>query len=103
MTGAEWFAVNDATKRGLSNIEVRGPLGIASLRGALANAAVAEVNGVLYTSLADALRAAGSGGTVTLLTNATAPASLVHGRTIVTNGHILVTYNDWIGTLIIMQ
>ena len=102
-TGAEWFAVNDETKRGLSNIEVRGPLGIASLRGALANAAVAEVNGVLYTSLADALRAAGSGGTVTLLTNATAPASLVQGRTIVTNGHLLVTYDDWIGTLIIMQ
>ena len=102
-TGAEWFAANDPTKRGLSNIEVQGPLGIASLRGALVNADVAEVNGVRYTSLADALRAAGSGGTVTLLTNATAPASLVRDRTIVTNGYIFVTYTDWSGTLIIMQ
>jgi hypothetical protein len=73
------------------------------LRGALANAAVAEVDGVRYTSLADALRAAGRGGTVTLLTNATAPASLVQSRTIVTNGHVLVTYDDWIVTLIIMH
>ena len=102
-TGTEWFAVNDATKQGLSSVEALGPVGIASLRGALANAAVAEVNGVRYTSLADALRAAGRGGTVTLLTNATAPASLVRGRTIVANGHILVTYNDWNGTLFFMQ
>lgn len=73
------------------------------MRGTLANAAVAEANGVCYNSLADALRAAGRGGTVTLLTNATAPASLVRGRTIVPNGYILVTYNDWKGTLFFMQ
>ena len=58
---------------------------------------------LMNNSLADALRAAGRGGTVTLLTNATAPASLVRGRTIVPNGYILVTYNDWKGTLFFMQ
>ena len=40
---------------------------------------------------------------MTLLTNVVAPATLTAGRTIVSNGHILVTYDDWHGTLFYMQ
>ncbi len=100
-TGAEWFAPSDATKSGLAGVKALGPLGIASLRGTLANAAVAEFGGIRYDSLAEALRAArrAGGGTVTLLTNATAPRSLAAGVAIDANGHVLVTYNDFSGTL----
>jgi len=100
-TGAEWFAPSDATKRGLTGIKALGPLGIAFLRGTLANAAVAEFGGVRYDSLAEALRAArrAGGGTVKLLTNATAPRSLAAAAAIDANGHLLVTYNDFSGTL----
>ena len=63
----------------------------------------AETGGVRYASLAEALRTAGRGGTVTLLTNATAPASLVAGRTIVNNGYLLVTYNDFHATVIMLH
>ena len=102
-TGAEWFAPSDATKRGLAEIAAQGDLSIASLRGTLADGAVAEAGGVRYASLADALRAAGPGGTVTLLTNATAPASLASGRTILPSGHLLVTFDDFRGTLFFLQ
>ena len=101
--GDEWFPVADATKRGLARIKTQGQLEISSLRGTLANAWVAEVGGIRYASLAEALRAAGRGGTVTLLTNATAPASLAAGRTIVNNGHVLVLLNDLRGTRIFLQ
>ncbi len=65
--------------------------------------AVAEADGVRYASIADALRAVGNGGTVTLLTNVVAPASLAAGVTIVQNGHLLVTYNDTLFTVIYLR
>ena len=104
-TGAEWFVPSDATKSGLTGIKAQGPLGIASLCGTLANAAVAEFGGVRYASLAEALRAArrAGGGTVTLLTSATAPRSLASGVAIDANGHVLVTFNDFSGTLFSVQ
>ena len=101
--GAEWFAPTDVRKRALARIEAEGASEIAGLRGELSNVFVAETGGVRYASLAAALRAAGRGGTVTLLTTATAPASLAADRAIVENGHRLVKYNDFFGTLISCQ
>ncbi len=100
--GAEWLVPNNAVATALTGIDTDGAGSVAALRGELANAWVAETGGVRYASLAEALRAAGRGGTVTLLTNATGPASLAASRTIVTNGHILVTYNDFHGTVIML-
>lgn len=102
-TGAEWLVPNNAAATALTGIATDGASSVAALRGQLSNAWVAETGGVRYASLAEALRAAGRGGTVTLLTSATAPASLVAGRTIIGNGHIFVTYDDWRGTLFFMQ
>ena len=76
---------------------------IGAIRGALSNAWVAETGGVCYASLAEALRAAGPGGSVTLLANATVPSSLTVGRTIDKNGHVLMVINDFCGTLLLMQ
>jgi hypothetical protein len=100
--GAEWLVPNNDAATALTGIDTDGAGSVAALRGELANAWVAETGGVRYASLAEALRAAGRGGTVTLLTNATGPASLAASRTIVTNGHILVTYNDFHGTVIML-
>ena len=47
----------------------------------------------------EALRAAGRGGSVTLLANATAPSSLVTGRTIDENGHVLIVIEDFNGVI----
>ena len=102
-TGDEWLVPNNAAATALTGIATDGTGNVAALRGQLSNTWVAEAGGVRYASLADALRAAGRGGTVTLLTSATAPASLAAGRTIIGNGHIFVTYNDWRGTLFFMQ
>ena len=102
-TGDEWFAPASSGKPGLAGIEAQGALEIASLGGALADGAVAEAGGVRYATLSDALRAAGRGGTVTLLANATAPASLVSGRTILQGGHLLVTFDDFRGTLFLLD
>ena len=102
-TGDEWLVPNNSAATALTGIATDGTGNVAALRGQLSNAWVAEAGGVRYASLAEALRAAGRGGTVTLLTSATAPASLAAGRTIVNNGHIFVTYNDWRGTLFFMQ
>lgn len=101
--GDEWFAPNDARIATLSEIATVGKGESALLRGTLSNAYVAEANGVRYTSLADALRAAGRGGAVTLLANATAPRSLAVGRAIETNGHLLLTYDDTNFTLFLLQ
>ncbi len=78
-------------------------LSSAALRGGLVNAWIAETGGVCYATLAEALRAADRGGTETLITNTTAPLSLVAGRTIVNNGHILVTFDDTKFTLMIVK
>ena len=102
-TGDEWLVPNNSAATALTGMAPDGTGNVAALRGQLSNAWVAEAGGVRYASLADALRAAGRGGTVTLLTSATAPASLTAGRTIVNNGHIFVIYNDWHGTLFFMQ
>ena len=51
-----------------------------------------------------ALRAAGPGGTVTLLSNATAPVSLLRGRTVVTDGWDLIALPEPLkGTRIMVQ
>ena len=104
-SGAEWLAPNDASRRALCGIAAKGASKIAGLRGELANAWVAETDGTFYASLSEALRAAraAGGATVTLLTDATAPASLVAGASIDANGHILLTWNDWRGTLFLLQ
>ena len=101
--GDEWLVPNNAAATALTGIATDGAARVAALRGQLSNAWVAETGGVRYASLAEALRAAGRGGTVMLLSSATAPASLAAGRTIVGNGHIFITYNDWRGTLFFMQ
>ena len=103
--GAEWLAPNNTSKRAFGEIIANGSSKIASLRGELANAWVAETGGAFYASLSEALRAAraAGGGTVTLLTDATAPASLVAGAAINANGHIFVTWNDRRGTVILLQ
>ena len=102
-TGAEWLVPSDATRRALSEVAASGTDGLGAIRGTFANAWVAEAGGVGYATLAEALRAAGPGGTVTLLANATAPASLTAGRTIDRNGHVLVVFEDFGGTLILLQ
>ena len=102
-TGAEWLVPSDAAKRALSQVATAGMGSIGAIRGALSNAWVAETGGVCYASLAEALRAAGPGGSVTLLANATVPSSLTVGRTIDKNGHVLMVINDFCGTLLLMQ
>ena len=77
---------------------------VAALDGTSLDKAVAEAGGVRYDSLADALRAAGPGGTVTLLSNATAPVSLLRGRTVVTDGWDLIALPEPLkGTRIMVQ
>ena len=98
-TGAEWLVPADATKHALSEVATAGVGELAAVRGALANAWVAETGGVRYASLAEALRAAGRGGSVTLLANATAPSFLVAGRTIDENGHVLIVFEDFNGVI----
>ncbi|MBP5544775.1 MAG: hypothetical protein ILM98_11910 [Kiritimatiellae bacterium] len=101
-TGREWFAAPGSGARIAGRVDFQGKR-VGGFAGYTIDKAVAEVNGVRYDSIADALRAAGRGGTVTLLTNVVAPATLTAGRTIVNNGHIFVTYNDWHGTLFYIQ
>ena len=92
-TGAEWLAPSSAAIAGLSEIATLGSLEVASLRGTLSGVAVAEVNGVRYDSLAEALVAARRGrGPVTLLANATGPQALADGVAIVPNGHLYLLH-----------
>ena len=102
-TGAEWLMPSDMARHALSAVSASGTDGLGAIRGTFANAWVAETGGVCYATLAEALCAAGPGGTVTLLANATAPASLTAGRTIDRNGHVLVVFEDFGGTLILLQ
>ena len=103
LPGSDWLVPNDTSKRAFGGITANGASKIAGLRGELANAWVAETGGAFYASLSEALRAArAAGGAVTLLTDATAPASLVAGARIDANGHLLVTWNDWRGTLLFL-
>ena len=102
-TGAEWLVPSDATRRALAEVATTGKGELGAICGALSNAWVAEAAGVCYVSLAEALRASGPGARVTLLANATAPASLAAGRDIDENGHILIVFEDFQGTLIMVQ
>ena len=102
-TGAEWLVPTDAVKRAFGGVTTEGSGEIAGICGTFSNAFVAEVDGIGYGTLADALLAAGPGGTVTLLTDATAPASLTARRTIVENGHDLLLIDDFSGMLILLH
>ena len=93
-SGETWFAASGSSAELAGRVELRGEGGVSALAGATFDKAVAETGGVRYDSLTDALRAAGPGGTVALLANATAPASLFAGRTVIDNGWDLITMPD---------
>ena len=101
-TGREWFAAPGSGDRIAGRVDFIGKR-VGGFAGYTIDKAVAVVDGVRYDSIADALRAAGRGGTVTLLTNVVAPASLTAGRTIVNNGYLFVTYNDAFWTMFFVQ
>jgi len=91
--GREWFAAPGSGVRIAGRVDFLGKR-VGGVAGYKIDKAVAEANGVRYAAIVDAMRAAGRGGTVTLLTNVVAPASLAKIVNIVPNGHLLVTYND---------
>ena len=91
--GREWFAAPGSGDRIEGRTDFHGGR-LGGVAGYMIDKAVAEANGVRYASIVDAMRAAGRGGTVTLLTNVVAPASLSAIVNIVHDGHLLVTYND---------
>ena len=97
-TGLEWFAAPGSGDRIAGRVDCLGKR-VGSVAGYRIDKAVAEANGVRYDSLAEALRAAGRGGTVTLLTNASAPKSLAVGVTIVENGYDLLLIDDFAGMI----
>ena len=69
--GEQWIPLADATKGTLAKVELKGAGSLAKFDAKLADKAVAKVGGVEYDSLAAAIAAAGSSGTIELLTNAT--------------------------------
>ena len=85
-SGATWFAAPGSGSSIAGRVELHGAGFFSALTGTSLDKAVAEAGGVRYGTLAEALTAVGPGGTVTLLANATAPASLLNGRTIIDNG-----------------
>ena len=85
-SGATWFAAPGSGSSIAGRVELHGAGFFSALTGTSLDKAVAEAGGVRYGTLAEALAAVGPGGTVTLLSNATAPASLLNGRTIINNG-----------------
>ena len=85
-SGATWFAAPGSGSSIAGRVELHGAGFLSALTGTSLDKAVAEAGGVRYGTLAEALAAVGPGGTVTLLANATAPASLLNGRTIIDNG-----------------
>ena len=93
-SGETWFATSGSSAALDGRVELRGEGGVSALAGTTLDKAVAETGGVRYGSLADALRVAGLGGTVALLANATAPASLLAGRTVIDNGWELMAMPD---------
>ena len=103
-SGATWFPTPGSGSSCAGRVTLHGTGLVAALDGTSLDKAVAEVGGVRYDSLADALRAAGPGGTVTLLSNATAPVSLLRGRTVVTDGWDLIALAEPLkGTRIMVQ
>ena len=85
-SGGTWFAAPGSGSSIAGRVELQGAGFLSALTGTSLDKAVAEAGGVRYGTLAEALTAVGPGGTVTLLANATAPASLLNGRTIIDNG-----------------
>ena len=85
-SGGTWFAAPGSDSSIAGRVELQGAGLLSALTGTSLDKAVAEAGGVRYGTLAEALTAVGPGGTVTLLANATAPASLLNGRTIIDNG-----------------
>lgn len=92
-SGREWFAATGSGDRIEGRADFLGGR-VGGIAGYRIDKAVAEANGVRYATIVGAMRAAGYGGTVTLLTNVVAPASLAKTVNVVRNGHLLVTYND---------
>ena len=94
--GARWFAPADSGRTALTGVGISGAAEVVAIGGALANDGVAEVNGVGYATLAAALAASAPGQTVTLLTNATIPKSLLSGRSkdIDAGGHVLFVFDN---------
>ena len=101
-TGREWFMAPGSGARIEGRTVFQGGR-VGGVAGYRIDKAVAEANGVRYASIVDALRAAGRGGTVTLLTNVVAPTSLAAVVNIVQNGHLLVTYSDILYTVIYLR
>ena len=101
-SGCAWFAAPGSGDRIEGRVDFQGGR-VGSMAGYRIDKAVAEANGVRYASIVDALRAVGRGGTVSLLTNVVAPASLAASVNIVHNGHLLVTYNDALFTVIYLR
>jgi hypothetical protein len=103
--GGEWLTPNDESRRSLSAIATDGEGELFAIGGALGNRNVAEVRGVGYSSLAEAIRASAPGDAVTLMASATAPQSLLRGREgdIVRCGHVLRVFDDTSRTFLILK
>ncbi|MBR0056902.1 MAG: hypothetical protein IJP66_06185, partial [Kiritimatiellae bacterium] len=103
-SGATWFQAPGSGASCAGRVTLHGAGLVAALDGTSLDKAVAEAGGVRYGSLAEALRVVGPGGTVTLLANATAPVSLLRGRTVVTDGWDLIALPEPLkGTRIMVQ
>ena len=103
-SGATWFAAPGSGSSIAGRVELQGAGFFSALTGTALDKAVAEAGGVRYGTLAEALAAVGPGGTVTLLSNATAPVSLLRGRTVVTDGWDLIPLPEPLkGTRIFVQ
>ncbi len=93
-SGATWFAAPGSGSSIAGRVELQGAGFLSALTGTSLDKAVAEAGGVRYGTLAEALTAVGPGGTVALLANATAPASLLAGRNVIDNGWNLAELPD---------
>jgi hypothetical protein len=85
----ERWVTGAAQARSVTGVEFDGQGSVASLFGSLANANVAEADGVGYASLADALAAATN--SLVLLTNATWPTNTPVGTVAVDRGDFALT------------
>lgn len=68
LNGNTWLALADDTKDALESVELMAPSKLAKLTASITDRALAQVGGVKYYSMADAMAA---GGDITLLTNVT--------------------------------
>ena len=101
---ATWFAAPGSGSSIAGRVELQGAGFFSAFTGTALDKAVAEAGGIRYGTLAEALVAVGPGGTVTLLSNATAPVSLLRGRTVVTDGWDLIALPEPLkGTRIFVQ